>query len=320
MNPFIAAMAGAMMVAGLIGMVVACLPAPPRPPQPPWPARPGSRPSGRRLALPWSGVSVRTRRLLLVGTVAGLVIALVSGWVIAIALVPAAVAGIPVLLTPPASGEQVEKLEALEEWARSLSGKLTAGQSLRSALIRSLRSAPAPIEREVGLLVSRLWDNSTSTEDVLRLFAEDINDSTGDVVVTNLILAASGRGQVGLSVALEALAETVAADVRARRQIAADQAKPRTTARTVTAITLAVLGVLSLTGTYIAPYGTPVGQIVLGLLLSAYVATLMWLRRMAVLPPLPRFLNLTARQAARNGAGNGAGTWAASTAGSGDRL
>lgn len=304
------------MMAGLIGMVVACLPAPPRPPQQPWPARPGSRPSGRRLALPWRGVSIGTRRLLLVGTVAGLVIALVSGWVIAIALVPAAVAGIPVLLTPPDSGEQVEKLEALEEWARSLSGKLTAGQSLRSALIRSLRSAPAPIEREVELLVSRLWDNSTSTEDVLRLFAEDINDSTGDVVVTNLILAASGRGQVGLSVALEALAETVAADVRARRQIAADQAKPRTTARTVTAITLAVLGVLSLTGTYIAPYGTPVGQIVLGLLLSAYVATLMWLRRMAVLPPLPRFLNLTARQAARDGAG----TWAASAAGSGDRL
>lgn len=301
------------MVAGLIGMVVACLPAPPRQPRL---ARAGSRGLGRRLALPWSGVSIRTRRLLLVGTVAGLVIALVSGWVIAIALVPAAVAGIPVLLTPPASGEQVEKLEALEEWARSLSGKLTAGQSLRSALIRSLRSAPAPIEREVGLLVSRLWDNSTSTEDVLRLFAEDINDSTGDVVVTNLILAASGRGQVGLSVALEALAETVAADVRARRQIAADQAKPRTTARTVTAITLAVLGVLSLTGTYISPYGTPVGQIVLGLLLSAYVATLMWLRRMAVLPPLPRFLNLTARQAARHGAG----TWAASTAGSGDRL
>ncbi len=211
----------------------------------------------------------------------------------------------------------MEKLEALEEWARSLSGKLTAGQSLRSALIRSLRSAPAPIEREVGLLVSRLWDNSTSTEDVLRLFAEDINDSTGDVVVTNLILAASGRGQVGLSVALEALAETVAADVRARRQIAADQAKPRTTARTVTAITLAVLGVLSLTGTYIAPYGTPVGQVVLALLLGAYVATLMWLRRMAVLPPLPRFLDLTARQMARVGAGAGSGARTTSTAVSG---
>ncbi len=321
MTPFIAAVAGALVVAGLIGMVVALLPTAPRAIRPPRFARRG-QPSDR----PWRHVSLRTRQLLLVGTLAGLLIALVTGWVIAIVLAPAAVVGIPVLLTPPASGAQVEKLEALEEWARSLSGKLTAGQSLRSALIRSLRSAPAPIEREVGLLVSRLWDNSASTEDVLRLFAEDINDSTGDVVVTNLILAASGRGQVGLSVALEALAETVAADVRARRQIAADQAKPRTTARTVTAITLAVLGVLGLTGTYIAPYGTPIGQVVLALLLCAYVATLLWLRRMAVLPPLPRFLNLTNRLLARSGSGT-APAWSAdllpelgadSGAGSGD--
>src|SRR3546814_6084667 len=82
-------------------------------------------------------------------------------------------------------------------------------------------------------MVSRLWNNTASTEDVLRAFAEDLNDSTGDVVASQLILAASGRGQAGLSKALDALAETVASDVRARRQIAADQAKPRTTARTV---------------------------------------------------------------------------------------
>lgn len=321
MNAFVAAVAGALVVAGLIGMVIALQPAPERPAR----TRAGSRPGGGgvqrgwpgRVGRAWSGASLRTKRLMLVGVLAGLAVALVSGWVIAIVVVPAAVVGIPTLLTPPSSGTQVEKLEALEEWARSLSGKLTAGQSLRSALIRSLRSAPAPIEREVGLLVSRLWDNSTSTEDVLRLFAEDINDSTGDVVVTNLILAASGRGQVGLSVALEALAETVAADVRARRQIAADQAKPRTTARTVTAITLAVLAVLSLTGTYIAPYGTPIGQVVLGVLLAAYVATLLWLRRMAVLAPLPRFLNLANRQLAQSGTGSGSGVAVGGSSGAG---
>ncbi|GAA5122582.1 hypothetical protein GCM10023339_41180 [Alloalcanivorax gelatiniphagus] len=290
MSPFIAAVAGALVVAGLIGMGVALQPVASVPPRPARSVLPGA---GR---LRMGRVTARTGRLLAVGAIAGLIIAVLTGWVIAAVVVPAAVVGVPMLLTPPTAGAQIEKLEALEEWARSLSGKLTAGQSLRSALIRSLRSAPAPIEAEVGLLVSRLWDNTTSTEDVLRMFAEDIDDSTGDIVVTNLILAASGRGQAGLSLALEALAETVAADVRARRQIAADQAKPRTTARTVTAITLGVLGILALTGTYIAPYGTPLGQIVLAVLLAAYVATLMWLRRMAVLTPLPRFLNLPERQ------------------------
>lgn len=294
MSPFIAALSGALVIAGLIGMGVALKPVSPATPRPKRSVLPGA---GR---LRWSRTQPRTRRLAAVGTVAGLIVAVLTGWVIAVVVVPAAVVGIPLLLTPPASGAQIEKLEALEEWARSLSGKLTAGQSLRSALIRSLRSVPAPIETEVGLLVSRLWDNTTSTEDVLRMFAEDIDDSTGDIVVTNLILAASGRGQAGLSIALEALAETVAADVRARRQIAADQAKPRTTARTVTAITLGVLGILALTGSYIAPYGTPLGQVVLAVLLTAYVATLVWLRRMAVIKPLPRFLNFTERQGARS--------------------
>ena len=41
-------------------------------------------------------------------------------------------------------------------------------------------------------MVSRLWNNTASTEDVLRAFAEDLNDSTGDVVASQLILAASG--------------------------------------------------------------------------------------------------------------------------------
>ena len=148
-------------------------------------------------------------------------------------------------------------------------------------------------------MVSRLWNNTASTEDVLRAFAEDLNDSTGDVVASQLILAASGRGQAGLAKALDALAETVASDVRARRQIEADQAKPRTTARTVTVITLGVLGLLAFTGNYIEPYGTPLGQVILAVLLSAYVATLLMMRRMAVAKPLPRFLDLKARNAHR---------------------
>jgi Flp pilus assembly protein TadB len=293
-SAFLPAVFGACIVIGLIGMVYALIPAPPKPPRPTRTVTPFGRLGSR-----FGRLDRRTRLLVIGGAVTGLLVALVTGWVIAIVLVPAAIIGIPLLLTPPPAAASIEKLEALEEWTRSLSGKLTAGQSLRSALIKSLQSTPEPIEREVGLMVSRLWNNTSSTEDVLRAFAEDLSDSTGDVVASQLILAASGRGQAGLSKALDALAETVAADVRARRQIAADQAKPRTTARTVTVITLGVLGILAFTGDYIEPYGTPLGQVVLAVLLAAYVATLLWMRRMAVAKPLPRFLDLDARNAHR---------------------
>src|SRR3546814_15959214 len=91
-----------------------------------------------------------------------------------------------------------------------------------------------------------------------------------------------------LAQVLESLAESVAADVRARRQIEADRAKPRATARWVTIISVGVLVILAISGTYVAPYRTPLGQVLLVTLLAASVQTLVWMKRMAVGKPLAR--------------------------------
>ena len=72
-------------------------------------------------------------------------------------------------------------------------------------------------------------------------------------------------------------------------------AKPRATARYVTLITVGVLLVLGLTGQYIQPYSSPMGQVILVVLLSMYVATLVWMRAMATGKPMPRFIG-TSRQ------------------------
>ncbi len=289
MTPLVAALAGALLVGGLIGVVVGLRTAPVAPSGP----RRSTITSSGRLAR----LTPRTKRLLLIGLVLGFVIAVPTGWVVAIILVPAALAGLPFLLSAPEAGERIERLEAMEEWTRSLSGILTAGVGLEQALISTLRSAPAEIRPEVARLAARLrarW----STEDALRALADELDDATGDLVAGNLILAARRRG-TGVADVLESLAETVASDVRARREIEADRAKPRSTARWVTIITIGVLGVLALTGSYVEPYKTPLGQIVLVLLLTLYVATLVWLKRMAKGERLPRFIGAAAREAAR---------------------
>ncbi|MEO8749003.1 MAG: hypothetical protein ABI384_01280, partial [Allobranchiibius sp.] len=152
---------------------------------------------------------------------------------------------------------------------------------------------PDAIGPEVTRLVARLgarW----GTEDALRAFADDLDDATGDLVAANLILGARRRGR-GLANVLESLAESVSADVRARRAIEADRAKPRATARWVTLITVGVLVFLTLTGQYVAPYGSPIGQVLLALLLGSYVATLIWMRMMTRGKPLPRFIGLSAK-------------------------
>jgi Flp pilus assembly protein TadB len=287
MIALIAGLGGALVVAGLIGVAIGLRESPERPPAP------------TRMRLPLAarlgGTSPRTRALLLAGVSAGSLTAILTGWFVAALLVPAVVVGLPILLSAPPAGSKIARVEAMEEWTRSLSGVLTAGVGLEQALIATLRSTPDAIRPEVTHLVARLrarW----GTEAALRAFADEVNDATGDLVAANLILGARRRG-AGLASVLESLAESVAADVRARREIEADRAKPRATARYVTLITVGVLLVLGLTGEYIQPYGSPVGQVILVLLLSLYVATLVWMRVMATGKPLPRFIGATVREA-----------------------
>ena len=282
MTPLIPAIGAALILAGILGIAAGIRRVPARPPTP-----------KKSLRLP---VSTRTMLVAGGGVVVGAVLAAVTGWLVAIVLVPVAVVGLPLLLQTPKDVARIDRLEALEEWTRSLAGVFTAGAGLEQALISTAGSAPEAIRPEVSSLVFRLRARWT-TEHALRAFADDLHDAAGDLVVANLLLASKHRHS-RLAEVLDELAGSVAAEVRNRRQVEADRAKPRATARWVTLITVGVLGVLGFTGSYVAPYGSPAGQLILVLLLGCYVATLVWMRRMSAGTPTVRILGSTARQGA----------------------
>lgn len=275
MIALVPALSGALVVGGLIALAAGLRPSPV--------FERTSRPRKVRK------ISKQTRVLLLAGFATGVVAFVVTGWALALIVIPVAFVGLPVLLSSSSAAARIDRLEAMEEWTRSLSGVLTVGVGLEQALIATLRSTPAAISPEVTRLVARLrarW----GTEDALRAFADELNDTTGDLVAANLILGARRRG-AGLASVLEGLAESVAADVRSRRQVEADRAKPRATARWVTLISVGVLVILAISGTYVEPYRSPLGQVILVSLLTAYVATLVWMKRMAIGRAVPRFLS-----------------------------
>ena len=179
---------------------------------------------------------------------------------LALIAVPVAFVGLPALLSSSSATARIKRLEAMEEWTRSLAGVLTVGVGLEQALVATLRSTPAAIAPEVTRLVARLRARWV-TEDALR------------------------------------------ADVRARRQVEADRAKPRATARWVTLISVGVLVILALSGSYVEPYQSPLGQVVLVALLAAYVATLVWMKRMAIGQAMPRFLSPVTASSRQGGVG-----------------
>jgi tight adherence protein B len=226
--------------------------------------------------------------ILLLSVITGFVVALLTGWLILILVLPVLALGLPYLLILP-KPRDIELLEALDRWVRSLASTLATGKSITDAIRISRRTAPPQIADEVNLLVIRL-NNRWGTRDALMRFADAIDSPDADGVVAALILASS-RGANGAAVTLQALADSIQAQLKGRRAIEVERSKPYVVVRQVTVISLStLLLVFMLSPSFFAPYRTPLGQVLLTALLIIYIASLLLMRRRARQPDRPRIL------------------------------
>lgn len=286
MNALLAALAGLVVTAGLVALVAGLRRLPPRtrssrarPVVAAW-ARVTRRPPGR---------AGRRRDLLVLGSVAGgFALAALSGWLAAVVVVPGLVLALPYLLRAPRPRD-VALLEAMDRWVRTLAATLSTGRSVTDAIRVSRRTAPPTIAEEVEVLVLRLnsrWETCTA----LQRFADALDSPDTDAVVAALMLAA-GRGAAGAAATLTALAESIQAQLKARRVIEVERSKPYVVVRQVTVITLVTLGgMFLLRPEFFAGYRTPVGQVVLAVLVTLYLGSLLLMRRKARQPHRPRIL------------------------------
>jgi Flp pilus assembly protein TadB len=285
-SPVVAAAVGLLMTAGVLGIAFGAIRGTPEP-------QAGAHRSAgamwARITKRPAGVAGRRRDLLLVASLlVGLVVAGGTGWLISVALIPAAVLGLPALLKIP-KARDVVLLEALDRWVRTLTATLPTGKSITDAIRLSRRTAPETIAQPLGLLIARL-NNRWDTRDALMQFADDLDSPDADGVIAALILAAH-RGSNGAAATLGALADSLQAQLRARRLIEVERAKPYIVVRQVTVISLLTLGMAFVFGRgFFAPYGTPLGQVILSVLLSGYVASLILMRRRAAVRRRDRIL------------------------------
>lgn len=227
-------------------------------------------------------------RLLLIGLAAGLVGYLLTGWALVLPLAPLAFVGVPYLLGDPPNRE-VELLSGLDRWVRGMSATLQTGQSVTDALRSSARNAPPLLGDEVRLMVARL-EQRWPVRDALLAMADALGSPDADAVLAALALAAH-RGGTGATSTLHALTESIQDRLKALRDIETERAKPRVVVRQVTIISLAVLGAaLMVGGDFFAPYRSGIGQVVLAGLLTAYVLSLLVMRRMTAPPRRQRIL------------------------------
>ena len=268
------------------------------------PAEPPA-PAGRTvLRRAWStiggpGRSSADRRRRVAGwTVAGVAVWAVTGWPVAGVATSVTGLWLPWLLASTRIvRKRIEKLEALESWCRRMADTLTGGGAIGLAQAitmvdgaTSVGRADSPIADAVGALARELRERTddAARSRALREFADSVDDRAGDAVAAALLLALRQQSS-GVAQVLRQLADGVARDVRARRDIEAARAESRQSIRLLLAIQAGLLVLLAVVPTFAAPYRTPTGQIVMVVLLTGTAVLLVWMRRLSLGVPAPRF-------------------------------
>lgn len=250
------------------------------------PQAPPGKPTRRRRK---ASAQVRTKRIVY-GLIAGGITLLLTRWVvagIAVGLLGAfwdRIAG-----SDAQERVGIARLEAMASWTESLRDTIAGAVGLEQAIPATALNAGAAIRPSLNLLVDRLRIREP-LPDALMAFAEDIDDSSADVICATLVLNARLRGP-GLRDVLTALAVSAREELDLRRRIEASRKSIRRSVRIVLVIVLGVMGLLSvLDRTYVAPYSTVGGQLALLIVVALLGAGLLWLRRLAAPRQTERFL------------------------------
>ncbi|MBB4705953.1 Flp pilus assembly protein TadB [Sphaerisporangium siamense] len=229
-----------------------------------------------------------------VATITGGLVLVVSGW-------PVMAAGAVLLvlawrgLTGGASEERaaMARLEALAAWTESLRDTIAGAAGLEQAIPSSIRAAAPTLRPHLRSLVDRLHTRMP-LPDALRLFADELDDPSADLVVAALILNAKLRGP-GLREVLGALAVSAREELDMRRRVEAERRSTRRSVQIVVGTALAFAALLVIFNrSYVEEYDSLLGQAVLVVVAALFGAGFAWMRRLARFDKPARLLGTVA--------------------------
>jgi Flp pilus assembly protein TadB len=216
-----------------------------------------------------------------VATITGGVVLVVTEW-------PVMAAGAVLLvlawrgLTGGAAEERaaMSRLEGLAAWTESLRDTIAGAAGLEQAIPSSIRAASPTLRPHLRALVDRLHTRMP-LPDALRMFADELDDPSADLVVAALILNARLRGP-GLREVLGALAVSAREELDMRRRVEAERRATRRSVQIVvgTAVAFAALLVV-FNPSYVEEYDSLLGQAVLVVVAALFGAGFAWMRRLA---------------------------------------
>jgi Flp pilus assembly protein TadB len=241
-------------------------------------------------------VSFRTRfenfvlRLSL-GSGCAVVVGVITRWPMAALLVGLAGFMAPSLLGGEAQRKaKLDRVEAVASWAEMLRDTMAGSGGLEQSIIATAGVSPEPIRPEVVRLAAKLERERLAP--ALRIFANELDDPSGDLVVAALILAAD-KSPKRLGDLLGRLAQSARDEVNMRLRVEAGRSRTRTSVKVITIFTtLFATFLIVFNRAYLEPYDSFEGQIVLGCIGLCFGGAFYWLAQSFKVDAEERFLRI----------------------------
>lgn len=194
-----------------------------------------------------------------------------------------------------AERDGVAKIEALAAWTESLRDTVAGAVGLEQAIPATAHAASSAIANDLFALSDRLRVRVPLPE-ALQRFADDMDDAGADLIIAALILNARLRGP-GLRGVLTSLATSARAELEMRQRVNAGRKSTQRSVQIVIGVTvLFVVGLSLFNPSYVEPYNSTLGQLVLIVVLGFFAAGILWLRRLSHFETPERFLRSLPRR------------------------
>ena len=188
------------------------------------------------------------------------------------------------------SGNQNQDVvEAIAIWTEQLRDTISAATGLEQAILATQNHAPPILASHIQRLAAGI--RYGSTEDALRIFADDVAHPTCDFVIAALITASQHQAR-DIAQLLTHLSECAREECRFHLRMWVSRARIRTATRMIMAVVVFfVVGLVVLDPGYLTPFGSTEGIMFLLLALASFGIALTMLQRLARTPMPARFLS-----------------------------
>jgi hypothetical protein len=189
---------------------------------------------------------------------------------------------------PTARRDERELVEAIATWTEQIRDTLAGAHGLQEAIFAASQRAPVAIQDAVLRLTAYMAYGKL--EDGLRRFSADVNHPIADFVVAALSTAERFQARE-INQLLSHVAQSARDESRMRSRVWVSRARTRSAIRIIAVVVVVfTAGLVIFNRRYLEPYSSIEGQIVLGLVLVAFAASLVLMHRMATIDLPERFI------------------------------